>query len=40
MNKAASTNTGSTYSRAIFCPISLPEKVGTRLTIRSAMASV
>ncbi len=40
MNKAAATNTGSTYSRAIFWPISLPEKVGTLLTISSAMPSV
>ena len=33
MKSATSTNTGSTYSRAIFWPISLPENVGTRLTI-------
>ena len=37
---AAATKTGGTYSRAIFWPISLPEKVGTLLTMSSATASV
>ena len=40
MKSAASTKSGGTCSRGIFWPIILPEKVGTRLTINSAMATV